>query len=145
MMQDCCDDLIIATEEKDGEYFNGQVTDSLVYYFKDKDEKIDRVFTIGNDKMMHEVAKVRHQNLAPAISNAKYAIASLNSSMQCMLKGVCSQCLQKRTNDEGKEEYFYSCASQDQNVDKFDFDFLQKRCGQNSLMEKISKKYLELI
>jgi len=144
-MMDSCDDLVISTLERDENYFNGLVTQAMVDYFKDKNIKVDRVFTIGNDRMMHAIAKIRHQNLVPAISDAKYAIASLNSSMQCMLKGVCSQCLQKRTNDEGEEEYFYSCANQDQDMDKFDFEFLHKRCEQNSLMEKVSKKYLELI
>jgi len=144
-MINCCDELVISTDVKDDEYFNGLVTDSMVHYFKNKDIKIDRVFTIGNDHLMHGVAKVRHQNLVPSISNAKYAIASLNSPMQCMLKGVCSQCLQKRINDDGREEYFYSCANQDQNMDKFDFEFLHKRCEQNSLMEKVSKKYIEIL
>ena len=145
LMLDSCDELVISTIEQAEGYFHGPVTHALVEYFDVKDIKVDRVFTIGNDKLMHEIAKIRHKNLAPPISSAKYAIASLNSSMQCMLKGVCSQCLQKRINDEGKEEYFYSCADQDQNMDKFDFEFLHKRCAQNSLMEKVSKKYMGIL
>jgi NADPH-dependent glutamate synthase beta subunit-like oxidoreductase/NAD(P)H-flavin reductase len=115
--------------------------------FDDKSSaiKIDRIFTIGNDKMMHEIAKLRHQNLIPAISDAPIAITSLNAPMQCMLKGVCSQCLQKRVNDNGEVEYFYSCMEQDQDMDRLDFEHLKARCGQNSIMEKASTlKYAKI-
>ena len=87
--------------------------------------------------MMHEIAKLRHQNIIPAISNAPIAITSLNAPMQCMLKGVCSQCLQKRVNEKGEVEYFYSCAEQDQDMDRLDFEHLKARCKQNSMMEKV--------
>lgn len=106
---------------------------------------IDRVFTIGNDNLMHEIAKLRHQNIVPAFKNAKYAITSLNSPMQCMMKGVCAQCLQKRIDQNGKTEYFYSCADQDQNMDNFDFEHLHYRCQQNSLSEKISKMWISYL
>jgi hypothetical protein len=39
------------------------------------------------------------ENSVASISNAPIAITSLNAPMQCMLKGVCSQCLQKRENE----------------------------------------------
>ena len=95
--------------------------------------------------MMHEIAKIKHQNLVSSISEAKIAITSLNSPMQCMMKGVCSQCLQRKINDDGKEEYFYSCSKQDQNMEGFDFDFLHKRCEQNSLAEKTSKMWINFL
>ncbi len=107
--------------------------------------KIDRIFTIGNNYLMHEIAKLRHKNIVPAFKEAKYAITSLNSPMQCMMKGVCAQCLQKRVNDAGETEYFYSCANQDQNMDNFDFQHLHYRCEQNSLSEKITKLWINYI
>lgn len=144
LMKLACDDLIISTIEKEQPYFNGLVTDAINAYFKNNNNiKIDRIFTIGNNKMMHEVAKLRHSKEIPAFYEAKYAIASLNAPMQCMLKGVCSQCLQKRKNANGEDEYFYSCAKQDQNLDDFDFEFLHKRCEQNSLMEKVSANFID--
>jgi hypothetical protein len=60
-----------------------------------------------------------------------------------MLKGVCSQCLQKRKDGTtGKWEYFYACADQDQKIDLLDFQHLKQRCQQNSLSEKITKMWL---
>ncbi len=95
--------------------------------------------------MMSAVAKLRLDNLLPNFSRAPIAIASLNAPMQCMLKGVCSQCLQKRKNNNGEWEYFYSCANQDQDMDKIDFWHLKNRCEQNSLQEKITKLWLDCI
>ena len=138
-MQKSCDVLVLAIDEK-----NGSVVEVLADYFLKNPKKIDRIFTIGNDQMMHEIAKLRHQNLVPSISEARVAITSLNAPMQCMLKGVCSQCLQKRVNEKGGEEYFYSCANQDQNMDKLDFGHLHNRCEQNSLGEKIAKLWYRI-
>lgn len=107
------------------------------------DLKIDRLFVIANDILMDEVAKIRHTKLNKTLANAKIAIASLNSSMQCMLKGVCAQCLQKRNNSDGKAEYFYSCANQDQDMDTFDFVHLRNRCQQNSASEKLTRIWIE--
>ena len=134
-MRKSCAELIISVEG-----IQGSVTDSVKNY---SFPKIDRIFTIGNDSMMHEVAKLRHE--IPALQQAPIAITSLNSPMQCMLKGVCSQCLQKRKNNAGEWEYFYSCGQQDQEMDKLDFAHLHNRCEQNSLSEKISKMWIKFL
>lgn len=151
-MENSCDVLIYAVEDEkpnvkfkksQNRQYQGSAIDSLINYFKENSQKVDRVFTIGGDKMMAAIAKLRHENLVEEISQAPIAITSLNAPMQCMMKGVCSQCLQKRVNEKGEAEYFYSCASQDQNTDQLDFKHLHARCDQNSLAEKLVKKMLE--
>ena len=98
---------------------------------------------MGNEEMMHKIAKVRHHDLKDQLKDTNIGIASLNNPMQCMLKGVCSQCLQKKTDAKtGKERYFYSCISQDQKMDEIDFEFLKNRCNQNSLQEKLTKDWV---
>ncbi len=143
-MKNFCDELLISIEDEESEcaYFKGSVIDSIKAYFATNPQKIDRIFAIGNDRMMHEVARLRHENIVPEFALAKVAITSLNAPMQCMLKGVCSQCLQKRQNEKGEMEYFYSCADQDQNSDRIDFAHLHQRCEQNSLMEKVTKLWI---
>ncbi|MBP7709644.1 MAG: FAD-dependent oxidoreductase [Rickettsiales bacterium] len=150
-MENSCEILVCAIEEelpnlkfeKASNYcFEGSVIEALKNHFTKNPEKIDRIFTIGNDQMMHAVAKLRAENLVESISKAPVATASLNAPMQCMLKGVCSQCLQKRQNEKGEEEYFYSCGDQDQNMDRFDFAHLHNRCEQNSLAEKVSRMWI---
>lgn len=144
-MKKSCKKLVIAIDgEKaaDG-YFQGSVIDAIKDYFSKNSPKIDRIFAIGNDQMMHEVARLRHENLVAAFAQAKISITSLNAPMQCMMKGVCSQCLQKRKNEKGEMEYFYACAAQDQDSDKLDFAHLHSRCEQNSLSEKVAKLWIE--
>jgi NADPH-dependent glutamate synthase beta subunit-like oxidoreductase/NAD(P)H-flavin reductase len=134
-MQKSCHQLFIATKQP-SKFFCGNSTDLVENYFSNhKHQKIDYIFTIGNNHMMDKVAQLR-KNIA-TLKQAEMAVVSLNSPMQCMLKGVCGQCLQKRYTQNGIE-YFFACASQDQNLDVFDFTQLHSRCKQNSLLEKIS-------
>jgi NADPH-dependent glutamate synthase beta subunit-like oxidoreductase/NAD(P)H-flavin reductase len=144
-MKKCCNELIISVEEEASQigYFKGSVIDSIKNYFVKNKIKIDRVFAIGNDYLMHEVARLRHENMVPEFADAKYSITSLNSPMQCMMKGVCGQCLQKKQNINGEFEYFYSCANQDQSMDEIDFEHLHARCEQNSLLEKVTKLWVK--
>ncbi len=142
----------ITLNRKQDQQFYGSVVDAVVAYGlnakkADFDFKtIDRIFTIGNDQMMHKLSQIRHLELAEILNPNHIGIASLNAPMQCMLKGVCSQCLQKRIDPKtGNSEYFYSCASQDQNFDLIDFKHLSWRCQQNSLAEKITKMAIENI
>lgn len=146
-MQKCCDELIISIEDEmaqDG-YFQGNIVDSIKNYFAKNTIKIDRVFAIGNDSLMHNVARLRHENIVEEFAQAKYSITSLNAPMQCMMKGVCGQCLQKKKNIRGEFEYFYSCANQDQSMDEVDFEHLHARCEQNSLLEKTTKFWLKIL
>ena len=62
-----------------------------------------------------------------------------------MMKGVCGQCLQRKTNANGDLEYFYACANQDQSSDNIDFKHLHARCEQNSLLEKITKYWIKAL
>ena len=146
LMEKYCDKMIFAIDEeepnlilnnKNSLQIKGSAIDAIKDYFNKNPQKIDRIFTIGNDKMMAEIAKLRHENLVKSIHDAPIAITSLNAPMQCMMKGVCAQCLQKKTDKDGKVKYFYSCAAQDQNMDELDFKHLQNRCEMNSLAEKM--------
>lgn len=137
-LKNSCSELILD--------FSGDVVASVVHYFKNKSEKIDVVLTMGNDAMMHKVAGIYHNELKANLSDCAVGMTSLNSPMQCMLKGVCSQCLQKKTDSKtGKEKYFYACLGQDQKLSEIDFNFLKNRCSQNSLAEKLTNSWLKLI
>lgn len=143
-MQEFSDELIVSIEDEmpQNQDFHGSVIDSIKNYFSKNKLKIDRILTVGNNHLMHEVARLRHENLIEDFANAKISITSLNAPMQCMMKGVCSQCLQKKMNEKGEMEYFYSCANQDIDSDKLDFAHLHNRCAQNSLAEKITKEII---
>ena len=73
------------------------------------------------------------------------ATGSVYGSMQCMLKGVCSQCLQWQMDPvTGKRtKAVFTCSWQDQPIDMPDYDSLQERLAQNRLSEHLSNLWLE--
>ena len=54
----------------------------------------DHIIAIGSDRMMAAVGAARHNNLQPYLKTDHFAIGSINSPMQCMMKEICAQCLQ---------------------------------------------------
>ncbi len=106
-------------------------------------DEVDHLIVIGSDRMMAAVKEARYSTLAPYLKPHHHAIGSINSPMQCMMKGVCAQCLCKHVDPEtGKEEFIYSCYNQDQELDRVDFPNLSARLRQNSVQEKLSSLWL---
>ena len=109
-------------------------------------DDVDYLIVIGSDRMMKAVKEARYGVLAPYMKKQHTAIGSINSPMQCMLKGVCGQCLCRHVDPESGQEYFvYSCYNQDQELDRVDFDHLHARLRQNTVQEKLSGKWLDYI
>jgi NAD(P)H-flavin reductase len=110
---------------------HGMVTDGIIAagrqgFLAD----IDLVICIGSDRMMRAIS----QNRESLFGKNAQVICSVNSPMQCMMKGICGQCIQKTNNEKG---YIFSCACQDQPDQNIDFEVLSGRLGQNSLFEKV--------
>ncbi len=107
-------------------------------------DDVDHIIVIGSDRMMAAIKEARHGVLAPYLKPKHIAIGSINSPMQCMMKGVCAQCLCKHIDPDTGEEYFvYSCYNQDQELDRVDFTNLNARLRQNSVQEKLSSLWLD--
>jgi len=105
-----------------------------------------RIIAIGSDRMMAAVTKARHDVLKPYLNGEHVGIASINSPMQCMLKAVCAQCLQRHVDPQtGKEDFVFTCFNQDQHMDEVDFTNLNARLKTNSLMEKITNRWFDYI
>jgi len=63
--------------------------------------------------------------------------------MQCMMKEVCAQCLQRHVDPAtGREEFGFSCYNQDQALDRVDFANLRARLKQNSVQGRIADLWL---
>jgi NAD(P)H-flavin reductase len=104
---------------------------------------VDRIIAIGSDRMMAAVALARHHELKPFLKAGHFAIGSINSPMQCMMKEICAQCLQPHRDPvTGKTSYVFSCAGQDQPLDSVDFGGLNARLQQNSLQEKLTVQWI---
>jgi hypothetical protein len=107
---------------------------------------VDRIIAIGSDRMMNGVKEARYAALKPYLKEQHTAIGSINSPMQCMMKEVCAQCLQRHVNPHTGEEFFvFSCFNQDQNLDFVDFKNLNDRLRANSIQEKLTNMWLDKI
>ncbi|MDP3671632.1 MAG: FAD-dependent oxidoreductase [Telluria sp.] len=107
-------------------------------------DAVDRIIAIGSDRMMAAVALARHGVLQPYLKAGHFAIGSINSPMQCMMKEICAQCLQPRVDPEtGKTSYVFTCFDQDQPLDSVDFSGLNARLRQNSLQEKLTAQWID--
>jgi NADPH-dependent glutamate synthase beta subunit-like oxidoreductase/NAD(P)H-flavin reductase len=107
-------------------------------------DTVDRIIAIGSDRMMAAVKAARHGVLAPHLKPDHVGIGSINSPMQCMMKEVCAQCLQKHVDPEtGAETIIFSCFNQDQELDRVDFPNLAARLRQNTVQEKLSNLWLD--
>jgi NAD(P)H-flavin reductase len=104
----------------------------------------DRIIAIGSDGMMAAVAAARHAVLKPYLKPHHFAIGSINSPMQCMMKEICAQCLQTHIDpDTGKTSHVFSCFNQDQPLDRVDFPGLKSRLRQNSVQEKLTAQWID--
>ena len=122
-----------------GAYGNGELGEPAVDL-----REVTRIVAIGSERMMAALAAARHDALADLLGAAPVAIAGVNSSMQCMMKEVCAQCLQPQTDPEsGEERLVFSCFDQNQPLDAVDFAALSERLAQNALSEKLSARWVE--
>jgi NADPH-dependent glutamate synthase beta subunit-like oxidoreductase/NAD(P)H-flavin reductase len=134
-------------------HFRGNIVQAMIAYAEGKlgqqtvDLKnVDRIIAIGSDRMMNGVKEARYTALKPFLKEKHTAIGSINSPMQCMMKEVCAQCLQRHVNPHTGEEFFvFSCFNQDQHLDFVDFKNLNDRLRANSIQEKLSNMWLDKI
>jgi NADPH-dependent glutamate synthase beta subunit-like oxidoreductase/NAD(P)H-flavin reductase len=100
---------------------------------------IDHILIMGTYLQMQTFQRTL-QSLANLLKPDCEVIASLNSPMQCMMKGMCAQCIQRHVDPLTGESYIvYSCAQQDQPFQSLDMDMLKGRLEQNRLTEKVTR------
>ena len=147
----CCDEAPGFTPARaQDRAFSGNVVDALLAWSEGRFGELpvsaaraDRLLAIGSDRMMAAVAAARHGLLAGHLRPGLTAIASVNAPMQCMLKEICAQCLQARRDPAGGPvRYVFACMAQDMPMDEVDFGFLDARLRQNSLAEKLTRRWL---
>jgi NADPH-dependent glutamate synthase beta subunit-like oxidoreductase/NAD(P)H-flavin reductase len=149
-----CTDLgePIAPSRPQDRHFRGNIVQAMEAYATGKLagppaiplKEVARIIAIGSDGMMNAVRAARHGVLAPLLDPRHLAIGSINSPMQCMMKEVCAQCLQKvRDPHTGQERVVFTCYNQDQELDAVDFRNLRERLRANSMQEKLGNAWLD--
>ena len=127
--------------------FVGNIVQAMLWYASESRmfdlRDATRLIAIGSDGMMRAVKEARHGVLAPHLAPQHIGIGSINSPMQCMMKQVCAQCLQRHVDPAtGKESFVFTCFNQDQHLDEVDFTNLRARLRQNTVLEKLTNLWL---
>jgi NAD(P)H-flavin reductase len=148
----CCDEAPgFAPSRPDDRSFHGNIVQAMLAYAEGRlgvqpipIGEAGRIIAIGSDRMMAAVATARHGVLRPYLQPHHFAIGSINSPMQCMMKEICAQCLQPHVDPEtGTRSYVFSCFNQDQPLDKVDFPGLAARLAQNTVQEKLTSQWVD--
>ena len=148
----CCDEAPGFKPDRPGDLtFNGNIVEAMVAYAQGDLEpaeiplsSVRRLIAIGSDGMMRAVQRSRHTVLKPYLDPEHAGIASINSPMQCMMKEICAQCLQRHVDPStGEETVVFSCFNQDQPLDKVDFDVLRARLSLNGVQEKLTRLWID--
>ncbi len=158
--EDACERIVwvcaagtITPQRPQDRSYTGDIRDALKAYaagkLGDTDplalDDMDRLYFLGSGCLVQRLRDLRHNELSASFASNPPATGSVYGSMQCMLKGVCSQCLQWQVDPvTGKRtKAVFTCSWQDQPLDMPDYDSLQERLAQNRLAEHLSNLWLE--
>ncbi len=109
-------------------------------------KSIDHLQISGSKSLMAAVTQARYDQWKDYLNHTHTGTCHVSSPMQCMMKGICAQCLQIQKNPiTGEEQVVYSCINQEQPLNWVNFNHLQQRLSQNSLQEKMAALWLEFI
>lgn len=108
---------------------------------------VDRVMVMGGTGLLKGFQKALAGALQPYVAEGCDAFGTVGSPMQCMLKGVCAQCLQWQVDpDTGQRTRpVFSCAGQDQPLSWIDLDNLAARQQQNRLLDRLTGQWLDYV
>jgi NADPH-dependent glutamate synthase beta subunit-like oxidoreductase/NAD(P)H-flavin reductase len=130
----------------------GDVIDAIVQYASGKLgdraiklEDVTKLWISGSSCFVRRVRDARAKELAPYLVGHPAATASVSTPMQCMLKGVCSQCLQWQIDPKTgqRTKAVFGCSWQDQPLDIVDLDNLDERLSQNRVQEHLANLWLD--
>ena len=146
----CCDEApgFTPTRAQDKQFVGNMVQAMLAYAQGELGptplalQSADRLIVIGSDRMMAAVAQARHSVLRDHVKAGHFAVGSINSPMQCMMKEICAQCLQPHRMPDGSTRYVFSCFNQDQDLDRVDWRGLNDRLRQNGVQEKLTARWI---
>lgn len=106
---------------------------------------IDRIFVVGDTNLLRQFQAARNQALKNYLVKNPKVFGSVYGNMQCMLKGVCAQCLQWQIDPETgqRTKAVFACSWQDQPLELIDIDHIDARHAQNHLHEQLSNLWVE--
>lgn len=110
-------------------------------------QTVDRVLLIGKFPFLRAMRMANNTVLKPYFEKNPKFIASVYGPMQCMLKGVCAQCLAWQIDPvTGKRtKAIFACSWHDEPFEMVDIDNLDERLSQNRMQETLSNLWLDYL
>lgn len=108
---------------------------------------IDQVMVVGSADLIRRIQQARGGVLKDHFAKSCEFIASVYGPMQCMLKGVCAQCLQWQIDPQtGKRtKAVYACSWQHQPMQVIDSNNIDERLSQNRVEEILTNWWLDYL
>ncbi len=162
-LEQCADQIVWATAKgapitanrpQDISVRSGNVIDLLRQYYRGEfsapDQRIlltdvNEVLVIGSTGLLKGLQSAMRSDLSHIFREDVNILGTVGSPMQCMLKGVCAQCLQWQIDPETGERTrtVFSCAMQDQPLMWIDIDNLAARQAQNYLQDYLGAMWVD--
>ena len=110
-------------------------------------DEIDQVIVVGATELLKRVQQARVGLLKEYFKQGVEFVASVYGPMQCMLKGVCAQCLQWQIDPETGErtKAVYACSWQHQPIENVDIGNIDERLAQNRVQEILTDLWLDYL
>lgn len=106
---------------------------------------VDRIYVITDVDTLKRFQAARASTLKSHLLKNPAVTGAVYGNMQCMLKGVCAQCLQWQIDPETglRTKAVFACSWQDQPLEIIDLNHLEARKHQNRLQEVLSLKWVD--
>jgi NADPH-dependent glutamate synthase beta subunit-like oxidoreductase/NAD(P)H-flavin reductase len=125
---------ICIQNNQSSDFITGTVVDGIKYLHQNSYlETIEKVFVYGTTPMQKAV-----KNTLIDMNFNKTVLCNMNLSMQCMMQGICGQCL----HIDEKNTQTFCCKNQDLNLENISFNSVENRSNNNGLLEKVTKIWL---
>jgi NADPH-dependent glutamate synthase beta subunit-like oxidoreductase/NAD(P)H-flavin reductase len=108
---------------------------------------VDRIFIVGDTDLLRRFQAARKTLLKDHLPKDPKVFGSVYGNMQCMLKGVCAQCLQWQIDPETgqRTKAVFACSWQDQPLEIIDIDHIDARQMQNRLLDQLSNLWADYL
>lgn len=108
---------------------------------------VDRIYLVGDSQFLRHFQQARQTDLKTVFVKDPIVHGSVFSTMQCMLKGVCAQCLQWQIDPETgqRTKAIFACSWPEQPLELIDFDNIEERQIQNRLQEQLTNLWVDHI
>ena len=141
-------DTILPQRETDYSINSDDIITSLTQHAKEISlMDVDRIFVVGNTDLLRRFQASRKTLLKEFLLKNPKVFGSVYGNMQCMLKGVCAQCLQWQIDPETgqRTKAVFACSWQDQPLEIIDIDHIDARLSQNHLLDQLNNLWTDHI